>query len=307
MKKQIGDVVEVYAAENELGEGPLWVQHSQSLCWVDIEKFKVYEYAMNTKRVRDWAIGKKVSLLIETDKKGTLLIGLKGGVALLDMENNALLKGIPLEPENENSRTNDGGCDPNGNLWIGTLDMDFKENGGALYMLEDTSFQKKIWGTTIANGLVWSTDQKQMYFIDSPKNSVQAFQYNSEDNSIEFQREVISIPKNLGSPDGMAIDEEGMLWIAHYGGFSVGRWDPTTGELLEKIALPAPNITACAFGGDDLKTLFITTARQEMTDEALADFPKSGSLFSVKTSVRGVKKNSYSLERNERITEKENA
>lgn len=307
MKKQIGDVVEVYAAENELGEGPLWVQHSQSLCWVDIEKFKVYEYAMNTKRVRDWAIGKKVSLLIETDKKGTLLIGLKGGVALLDMENNALLKGIPLEPENENSRTNDGGCDPNGNLWIGTLDMDFKENGGALYMLEDTSFQKKIWGTTIANGLVWSTDQKQMYFIDSPKNSVQAFQYNPEDNSIEFQREVISIPKNLGSPDGMAIDEEGMLWIAHYGGFSVGRWDPTTGELLEKIALPAPNITACAFGGDDLKTLFITTARQEMTDEALADFPKSGSLFSVKTSVRGVKKNSYSLERNERITEKENA
>lgn len=307
MKKQIGDVVEVYAAENELGEGPLWVQHSQSLCWVDIEKFKVYEYAMNTKRVRDWAIGKKVSLLIETDKKGTLLIGLKGGVALLDMENNALLKGIPLEPENENSRTNDGGCDPNGNLWIGTLDMDFKENGGALYMLEDTSFQKKIWGTTIANGLVWSTDQKQMYFIDSPKNSVQAFQYNPEDNSIEFQREVISIPKNLGSPDGMAIDEEGMLWIAHYGGFSVGRWDPTTGELLEKIALPAPNITACAFGGDDLKTLFITTARQEMTDEALADFPKSGSLFSVKTSVRGVKRNSYSLERNERITERENA
>jgi sugar lactone lactonase YvrE len=134
-----------------------------------------------------------------------------------------------------------------------------------------------------------------MYFIDSPKRSVQAFQYNKEDNTIEFKKEVITIPKHLGTPDGMAIDAEGMLWIALYGGFSVGRWNPNTGELLEKIIMPVPNVTACAFGGEDLKTLFITTARQELTDAELDKYPQSGSLFSVKTSVKGVEKNIFSL------------
>lgn len=307
MKKQVGDVVEVYAGKNELGEGPLWLQHSHSLCWVDIEKHKVYEYAVNSKRVRDWEIHKKVSLLIETDQTDTLLIAVKGGIALLNMDTHCLSDVISLEAENRNSRTNDGGCDPNGNLWIGTLDMDFREKGGALYMLEKTSFQKKIPDTTIANGLAWSSDQQQMYFIDSPKKTVQAFHYHPEDNSIEFQKDVISIPAHLGSPDGMAIDEEGMLWVAHYGGFSVGRWNPNTGALLEKIEIPAPNVTACAFGGDDLKTLFITTARQELTDAALAEFPKSGSLFAVNTSVRGIAKNSFSLARKDWLKESENA
>lgn len=294
----MSELIEVYTAGNELGEGPLWLSHSNSLCWVDIQRYKVYEYSLNTKQVRNWEIHKYVSLLIETDKKDTLLIGVKGGVALLNMETNKIYEVISLEKGNENSRTNDGGCDPNGNLWISTLDMDFKEKAGALYMLEGSTFQKKIPDTTIANGLVWSNDQKNMFFIDSPKGSVQAFLYNKADNSIDFQKDVITIPKNLGAPDGMAIDEEGMLWIAHYGGFSVGRWNPNTGELLEKIEIPAPNITACAFGGEDLKTLFITTARQELTDAELEDFPKSGSLFSVKTSVRGLKKDIVSLVKN---------
>lgn len=304
MKKQVGDVIEVCAGENELGEGPLWLKGSNSLCWVDILKHKVYEYSVDSKQTRNWDINKHVTLLIETDKKGVLLIGVKGGLALLNMETNTLTDVIPLEIEKDNSRPNDGGCDPNGNLWIGTLDMDFEEGAGALYMLEDSTFKEKITGTTIANGLVWSGDEKSMYFIDSPKGTVQAFNYSKADNSIVFQKEVIQIPKELGGPDGMAIDEEGMLWVAHYGGYSVGRWNPTTGELLEKIDVPAPNITACAFGGDDLQTLFITTARQELSDVELAAFPKSGSLFSVKTSVKGLRKNIFSLERNQWILDK---
>lgn len=303
MKKQLSDLIEVYAAKNELGEGPLWMKRNNSLCWVDIQKHKVYEYSLDTKQVRTWEVHKHVSLLIETDKKDTLLIGKKAGLALLDMSANSISEIIALEEENENTRTNDGGCDPNGNLWIGTMDMDFEENAGALYMLEGSTFKEKIPHTTIANGLVWSIDQKIMYFIDSPKGSIQAFQYNKEDNSIEFKEEVISISKDLGTPDGMAIDAEGMLWIALYGGFSVGRWNPNTGELLEKIEIPVPNITACAFGGEDLKTLFITTARQELTDDELSKYPKSGSLFSVKTAVQGVEKNIFSLARNKWLRE----
>ena len=98
------------------------------------------------------------------------------------------------------------------------------------------------------------------------------------------------IPEALGGPDGMAIDEEGMLWIVHYSGYSVGRWNPYTGELLEKVDVPAPNVTACTFGGCDRKTLFITTARQEMSNDQLREYPLSGSLFFVNTAVAGLKK-----------------
>ncbi len=304
MKKQVSDLVELFKAENELGEGPLWLSYRNSLCWVDIQKHEIFEYSLNNKQVRSWKIDKHVSLLIETDKKGALLIGVKGGIALLNMESNEVLELLSLEEKNKNSRTNDGGVDPNGNLWIGTLDMGFKEDAGALYMLERSKFKKKIPNTTIANGLVWSKDERTMYFIDSPKGKVQAFDFNKADDSIQFQKDVITIPEELGGPDGMAIDEEGMLWIAHYGGYSVGRWNPSTGEMIEKIEVPAPNITACTFGGEDFKTLFITTARQEMTDTELTDFPKSGSLFAVETSVRGLRKNIFSLEKNSWLQEK---
>lgn len=306
MKKQISDLIELFAAENELGEGPLWLSYRNSLCWVDIQKHEVFEYSLNDKKVRSWKINKHVSLLVETDKKGSLLIGLKGGIALLNMESNEVLELLSLEEENGNSRTNDGGVDPNGNLWIGTLDMGFREDAGALYMLERSEFQKKIPKTTIANGLVWSKDGRTMYFIDSPKGNVQAFAYNEADDSIQFQNNVIAVPDKLGSPDGMAIDEEGMLWIALYGGYAVGRWNPHTGKILEKIEVPAPNITACTFGGEDFNTLYITTARQELTAAELTDFPKSGSLFAVETSVRGLKKNIFSLDKNSWIQEKIN-
>src|SRR5690606_29918053 len=115
--------------------------------------------------------------------------------------------------------------------------------------------------TTIANGLVWSSDGQTMYFIDSPLKSVKAYAFDGETGRITPQGDVVRIPDEIGTPDGMAIDEEGMLWIAHYGGYSVGRSHPFTGDLLEKVGIPAPNVPACAFGGADGRTLFVTTAR----------------------------------------------
>src|SRR5690554_1165771 len=119
MKKQLSNLVEVHAAKNELGEGPLWLKHNNSLCWVDIQKHYVYEYSIDTKQTKKWEVPKHVSLLIETEKKGTLLIGKQGGLALFNMKANSISEIITLEQENNNTRTNDGGCDPNGNLWIG--------------------------------------------------------------------------------------------------------------------------------------------------------------------------------------------
>jgi sugar lactone lactonase YvrE len=127
-----------------------------------------------------------------------------------------------------------------------------------------------------------------MYFIDSTTQCVQCFLFDAEKAEIKFEKVVIEIDKKLGTPDGMTIDEEGMLWIAHYDGFAVGRWNPATGKLLEKIELPVPQVTSCAFGGENLDNLIITTAREKMNEEDLKNYPDSGNIFVAKTNVKGV-------------------
>ncbi|PPL00039.1 SMP-30/gluconolactonase/LRE family protein [Parapedobacter indicus] len=275
--------------QNLLGEGPLWLEKHRQLAWVDILKNEVFLYDFSQPKLRRFRYDKPVTLLVTTDAADKLIVAMQGGIAELSLHDGALTPLLPLESDKPNNRTNDGGCDPYGRLWVGTMDKQFKEGAGNLYMLNDGQFVSRVRKTTIANGLVWSPDGQTMYFIDSPRKAVSAYAYAS-DGGITPLGDVVRIPEMLGGPDGMAIDEEGMLWIAHYGGYSVGRWNPHNGELLEKIAVPAPNVTACTFGGSEMKTLFITTARQEMSADQLMEYPLSGSLFYTDTNVAGVKK-----------------
>jgi sugar lactone lactonase YvrE len=127
-----------------------------------------------------------------------------------------------------------------------------------------------------------------MYFIDSPTQSVDAYFFNGDTGEIKFDKTVIEIPIEMGTPDGMTIDNEGMLWIAHWGGYGVYRWNPFTGELISKIEVPAPNVTSCRFAGKDLDQLVITTARKNMSESQLSDYPQNGDLFIVKTNSNGV-------------------
>lgn len=279
---------------NLLGEGPLWLEQHKQLAWVDILKNEVFLYDFSLEKLRRFCYDKPVTLLVATDVSDKLLVAMQGGIAELSLRDGTLTQLLPLELDKPNNRTNDGGCDPHGRLWVGTMDKQFKDGGGHLYMVDNNRFIPKVKKTTIANGLVWSSDGQTMYFIDSPRKTVRAFAY-APDGHITPLGDVVRIPESLGGPDGMAIDEEGMLWVAHYGGYSVGRWNPHNGELLEKVDVPAPNVTACTFGGDDMKTLFITTARQEMSAQQLAEYPLSGSLFFIHTAVGGVKKNKFSL------------
>ena len=275
--------------QNLLGEGPLWLEDRQQLFWVDILKNDVFRYDFSTENLQRFHYDKPITLLVRTDVPDKLIAAMPGGIAELSLADGTLGEVLSLEADVANNRTNDGGCDPHGRLWVGTMDRQFKEGSGSLYMLEGGRFVPKVEQTTIANGLVWSPDGKIMYFIDSPKKTVQAYAYAST-GDITSLGAVVHIPEILGGPDGMAIDEEGMLWVAHYGGYSVGRWNPHTGELLEKVDVPAPNVTACTFGGPDRKTLFITTARQEMSDDQLRSYPLSGSVFCINTSVTGLNK-----------------
>lgn len=275
-----------------LGEGPVWLPGTNKLMWVDIERGMMYEYDWDNRDACYWQLEKRVTLILPLEENNGLLLGMQGGVARFGLSDNRLQWLSDIEREIDGHRCNDGACDVQGRLWIGTMSTRFDEGVGSLYLFdENLSLHHKLGGLTIPNGLCWSLDNKRMYFIDSPKRCVQSFLFDAEKGSITFEKTVIEIPPSLGSPDGMTMDAEGMLWIAHYGGFGVYRWNPDTGSLLGKISLPAPHVTSCVFGGSNLDILFITTARQELSAEELTRYPESGNVFYARVNVKGLPTN----------------
>ena len=166
--------------------------------------------------------------------------------------------------------------------------METREPVGSLYCLDtDLTVRKVLDKVTVSNGLAWSPDNTKMYYIDTATRKVVSFDYDLSSGNIKNKREVISIPEDTGKPDGMTIDEDGMLWIAHWGGYRVSRWNPKTGQLLQKVSVPAAQTSSCVFGGQNRSELFITTARTGLDQEELKKYPYSGGLFRVKTGVRG--------------------
>jgi sugar lactone lactonase YvrE len=277
----------LYPAQCYLGEGPFWHAERKSCFWVDIENRKFYEYKWQEKEVQCRSLDFRVSLIVKS-KDNNLILGLEGGLARYDLIQEKLVWLMDIEKEFEKHRCNDGQVDSRGRLWLGTLHRDLNQGAGSLYCVdENMNIHKKLSHLTISNGIAWSTDNRRMYFIDSPTNKVQAFLFDESSGQINYQEDALFISPGMGSPDGMAIDEEGMLWIAHWGGFAVWRWNPFTGKPISKIELPVPNITSCAFVGKDLDHLLITTARQDLSPEDLKKYPKSGDVFILKIPVRG--------------------
>jgi sugar lactone lactonase YvrE len=145
-----------------------------------------------------------------------------------------------------------------------------------------------LTGTRISNGITWSPNYQIFYFIDTPTRQVTGFDYDLETGQISNPRPVVCVPQELGWPDGMTADMEGMLWVAMWGGAKITRWNPSTGQLLEAFSIPALNVTACAFGGPDLTDLYITSARKGMNAMQLGEYPLSGGLFRLQTGIQGL-------------------
>ena len=280
----------LYRVGCKLGEGPMWHEKRNSCFWVDIDDRSFYEYNWLTTEVKRWQLDRQPSLIVET-RDDKLLIATETGIAVFDFRTSVLHPLLDIEKDITGNRSNDGGCDVRGRLWLGTMAKDAKPHEGSLYCIKpDLSITKKLAGLTISNGIAWSPANDRMYYIDSTTQSVQAFSFNPETAEIHFEKMVIEISPDQGIPDGMAIDEEGMLWIALYNGFGIYRYNPHTGKLLEKISVPVPQVTCCAFGGEHLDHLFITTAREKMDEKDLRQYPQSGDLFVAKTPVKGLKK-----------------
>ncbi len=273
-------------AHAQLGEGPLWDEREGVLYWVDITGEALHKTDPRTGEDTSFPLGQPVGTVVLREGGGVLL-ALRDGFAAYDLETRNLSPIADPEVHLPGNRFNDGKCDPAGRFWAGTMAFSAEAGAGSLYRLDpDLTVHKMLGGITISNGLVWRSDHRTMYYIDSVPRTVSAFDYDSVSGGIRGRRIVIQVPEGMGVPDGMAIDAEDKLWIAHYGGGCVRRWDPQRAEILETIPVPASNVTACAFGGPELETLYITTAGGN-DPERLKTEPQAGCLFAAKTDVQG--------------------
>jgi len=271
-----------YKCDCYLGEGVMWHKGRQSFFWVDIEEKTIYECQWSDKKVVTKKLPLRVSLVLETDNMNKLLLGVQGGLMYYDLETEELEWLCEIDKDIKDNRTNDGGYDPKGRIWVGTMNVNCEKGKGALYCVdENRKLRKKVDRMSIPNGIVWTHDAKKMYHVESTDRVVNEYDYDVETGEIVFNKVAISVPDDLGSPDGMCMDDDGMLWIAHWPGFGVYRWDPVSGQLLDKIEVPVPNVSSCAFGGNNKNVMLITTARQGLSTDELRMYPDSGSVFMV--------------------------
>ena len=275
-----------------IGEGPVWEADTRTLYWVDLLENMIYALDTQSGKVSSLNVGQNTGC-VAPRKKGGLVAALQHGFFIVNMRDGSLKPIHDPEADKAENRFNDGKCDCRGRFWAGTmskkLDTGSGDSGpvGSVYCLErDWSISRKIANITLSNGMGWSPDDRTFYYIDSPTNTVAAYVFDPASGAISGRREVLRLPEGFGGmPDGMSVDAEGMLWIALWGGAGVGRWNPATGDLLRWLAVPALNVTSCAFGGERLDELYITTARLGTDTQA---YPQAGGVFKVKPGVNGL-------------------
>jgi len=295
-----------YQYKAKLGEGAYWNHQTQEFYWVDILGKELHIYNPATKEDRSLPTPSHIGTVVP-QSDSTAVVALDDGVYIMNTNTGEITVLSEVEKEMTVNRFNDGKCDPNGNLWVGSMHLEQSAPLGSVYRITNTGeTTKMIDSVTISNGIVWTKDARTMYYIDTPSAEIKAFDYDKNTATISNERTAVKVPVEMGFPDGMAIDEEDMLWVGLWNGNGVARFDPNTGKLLSKIEVPAHNVTACAFGGPNLDKLYITTARVDMTKEESAKYPLAGSIFVVEPGVRGVKSDFFAAAPKEAIGETTN-
>ena len=283
--------VVAYEYQAIMGEAPIWHPLRNTLFWLDVHGKRLFEYIPEQKDCRTWDFKRKISTVVP-ESKVTVIVAQENELLRLDLDTGERERLAAIDDANGALRFNDGKCDPRGRFWVGTLRAKGSAVRGALYSFgPDGGSVRKIENVQNSNGLGWSPDQKWFYYIDSPTRQIARYHYDPKSGDIAYDG--IAIPtKEYGIPDGMAIDAQGNLWVAitEKGVFC---WNPTSGQLLRRVVLPAQHITACGFGGKALDELYITTARFGVATNSLKEFPLTGSLFMVKPGVQGVKPNLF--------------
>ena len=274
-------------AHNELGEGPVWDDQKHELLWLDIKRCCIWAYHHLTGGRIVIDLGQNIGSMAQRTAGG-MILAMTTGIFLIDAGGD--LQKLPDPVISPRARFNDGKCDPRGRFWAGTMNLFPGENHlGSLYcILPDRRAKCLLSGVSISNGLAFSADMSACFYIDTPSGKIDAFDIIELPDGFPDlinRRTIINVDVNhLGYPDGMTIDDQGFLWVAHWGSGVIGRYDPVSGEISGKVSIPVKAATSCCFGGSGRRTLYITSSREGMSpDEEI----NAGNLFSVHLPVAG--------------------
>lgn len=272
----------VWEVGAELGEGPMWSQSEQAVYFVDILGKAIHRWQIGGLR-RSWKTPAEPGFVFPC-LRGGMICGLRGGLYRFEPVAQRFERLIAVEADKPRHRINDGFVDATGRLWFGTMHEDTATKGGSLYSLEPgPTLRVHDTGYTVTNGPVASPDGSIMYHADSARRTIYAFAH--ANGELSQRRVFATFPQGV-YPDGMAVDSAGYLWVALFNGWRLERYSPS-GDKAEELRLPCANVTKPAFGGIDLKTLFVTTGWCALDAPARARQPQAGALFSTRVAVPG--------------------
>lgn len=276
-----------------LGEGIVWSPTLRSVLWTDIEKSTLWMYRPDDGIARQWPLPDRLGCF-GVCQSGRLLLGLAKSLAFaeVDFDGNSPLRMtpvIPIEPGVTRTRINDGRTDRAGNFVFGTYNEAQDAASGSFYQYSSRFGLRRLdlGGVVIPNSICFSLDGRTMYFCDSPTGLIRKCDYDAESAAVANVRSFVQYREGDGFPDGSVVDGEGYLWNAVWGTGVVRRFNPE-GTLVEEIPVPSRNLTCPAFGGAGLDQLFVTSSRQEMTEDELNRVPTSGGLFLIHPNVTGI-------------------
>lgn len=291
----------VVDSRDKIGEGAFWAADEQVVYWLDVPMpSRIHRFDPVTGRHDTWPMPEMVTAMAKRSD-GTLLVASENGLNTFDPGTAAYRHLGELEPHRPDNRSNDGAPDAKGRFWIGTMQnnvgpageaIPIKGPAGSLWKVEPgTPPIAMMDDLAITNGVAWSLDSTKLYVVDSMLDRIYVCDFDLEAGTLGPRR-IFSEAPDLGTPDGNAVDAEGFLWSARWDGHCVARIAPD-GEIDCIVPMPASLVTSCAFGGPDLDTLYVTTARLGMDDEMAHRYPQQGGLFAFRPGVRGLRRPVY--------------
>jgi sugar lactone lactonase YvrE len=294
------------AQPNEVGESPFWHPQERMLYWVDIPARQVRRADPAKGGVQSWAMPSEPGCIAPVTDGG-LVIGLRDGVYRARSWGGPLAPVVRFSYDTATTRLNDGKADPAGRFWVGTMYEPRDARRAELYSVDlreanasggEPIVELKAHNAVIANGLAWSPNAKVVYWADTTHHVVHAWDWDPQTNAMQAHRLFQQFPAKPagwqpgqpgygGRPDGASVDSQGNYWVAMFEGQRLLQIAPS-GELLNEIALPARCPTMPCFGGDDLKTLYVTTARHQRPPAELEALPQSGCVLATRVDVAGL-------------------
>ncbi len=273
--------------KTDLGEGPIWDDATDTLIFVDSTLGRIHRLSQHQDRPSSVDVGHTIGVAIPRQRGGFVASSVEGLLSVHEDGSEVALL-LPIENDLTGNRMNDGKCDSRGRLWSGTFSTRFEPDAGTLYRIDpDLTVTPAVDAVRVSNGIAWSPDDRLLYFNDTFARGIDVFDYDIELGQVSNRRRFVDIDRDVGLPDGMAVDSEGCVWVALFYSSEVRRYSPD-GTWIGVVSLPVARVTSCNFGGPDLTDLYITTADFRIHDDGKAHEPEAGFVFRCRPGVRGL-------------------